>query len=152
MNFFHLFFFCAHDYEHALCCAVPAGPLVYFLQHVDGSLSRASPFAAVGVVVGTIYWSAVTYGAVTVMQVSEPTARIRSSSPFAWASALSPSRVAGGRPQEGSVRDGASGPALPAHGAAHHPRGAGPGEDDPLGGLLSATVAEILLQNESPTR
>lgn len=45
------------------------GPLVYFLQRVDGSLSRASPFAAVGVVVGTIYWSAVTYGAVTVMQV-----------------------------------------------------------------------------------
>lgn len=70
----NLFFFCAHEYEHTLCYAVPAGPLVYFLQRVDGSLSRASPFAAVGVVVGTIYWSAVTYGAVTVMQVSEPTA------------------------------------------------------------------------------
>ncbi|KAA8594397.1 hypothetical protein FQN60_005231 [Etheostoma spectabile] len=36
---------------------------------VDRALSRASPFAAVGVVVGTVYWSAVTYGAVTVMQV-----------------------------------------------------------------------------------
>ncbi|KAF7661210.1 hypothetical protein LDENG_00266330 [Lucifuga dentata] len=45
------------------------GPLVYFLQQVDRFLSRASPFAAVGVVVGTVYWSAVTYGAVTVMQV-----------------------------------------------------------------------------------
>lgn len=45
------------------------GPLVYFLQQVDRALSRASPFAAAGVVVGTIYWSAVTYGAVTVMQV-----------------------------------------------------------------------------------
>ncbi|XP_026154140.1 E3 ubiquitin-protein ligase MARCHF5 [Mastacembelus armatus] len=45
------------------------GPLVYFLQQVDKALSRASPFAAVGVVVGTVYWSAVTYGAVTVMQV-----------------------------------------------------------------------------------
>uniref|UniRef100_A0A8C2CTQ7 E3 ubiquitin-protein ligase MARCHF5 n=1 Tax=Cyprinus carpio TaxID=7962 RepID=A0A8C2CTQ7_CYPCA len=45
------------------------GPLVYFLQQVDRVLSRASPFAAAGVVVGTIYWSAVTYGAVTVMQV-----------------------------------------------------------------------------------
>ncbi|XP_068561459.1 E3 ubiquitin-protein ligase MARCHF5 [Cebidichthys violaceus] len=45
------------------------GPLVYFLQQVDRGLSRISPFAAVGVVVGTIYWSAVTYGAVTVMQV-----------------------------------------------------------------------------------
>lgn len=45
------------------------GPLVYFLQQVDRILSRASPFAAVGVVMGTAYWSAVTYGAVTVMQV-----------------------------------------------------------------------------------
>lgn len=42
---------------------------MYFLQQVDRALSRASPFAAVGVVVGTVYWSAVTYGAVTVMQV-----------------------------------------------------------------------------------
>lgn len=45
------------------------GPLVYFLQQIDRALSRASPFAAAGVVVGTVYWSAVTYGAVTVMQV-----------------------------------------------------------------------------------
>ncbi|XP_016302697.1 E3 ubiquitin-protein ligase MARCH5-like [Sinocyclocheilus anshuiensis] len=45
------------------------GPLVYFLQQVDRALSRASPFTAAGVVVGTVYWSAVTYGAVTVMQV-----------------------------------------------------------------------------------
>uniref|UniRef100_A0A3Q3QBN7 E3 ubiquitin-protein ligase MARCHF5 n=1 Tax=Monopterus albus TaxID=43700 RepID=A0A3Q3QBN7_MONAL len=45
------------------------GLLVYFLQQVDKALSRVSPFAAVGVVAGTIYWSAVTYGAVTVMQV-----------------------------------------------------------------------------------
>ncbi|TRZ00650.1 hypothetical protein DNTS_027229, partial [Danionella cerebrum] len=45
------------------------GPVVYFLQQVDRALSRASPFAAAGVVVGTVYWSAVTYGAVTVMQV-----------------------------------------------------------------------------------
>ncbi|KAL7846755.1 hypothetical protein SRHO_G00217350 [Serrasalmus rhombeus] len=45
------------------------GPLVYFLQQVDRVLSRVSPFAAAGVVVGTVYWSAVTYGAVTVMQV-----------------------------------------------------------------------------------
>lgn len=45
------------------------GPLVYFLQQVDTALSRISPFAAVGVLMGTAYWSAVTYGAVTVMQV-----------------------------------------------------------------------------------
>uniref|UniRef100_A0A8D0E376 E3 ubiquitin-protein ligase MARCHF5 n=1 Tax=Salvator merianae TaxID=96440 RepID=A0A8D0E376_SALMN len=45
------------------------GPLVYFLQQVDRVLSKVSPFAAAGIVVGTLYWSAVTYGAVTVMQV-----------------------------------------------------------------------------------
>uniref|UniRef100_A0A3P9IXI4 E3 ubiquitin-protein ligase MARCHF5 n=1 Tax=Oryzias latipes TaxID=8090 RepID=A0A3P9IXI4_ORYLA len=45
------------------------GPLVFFLQQVDRALSRISPFAAVGVLIGTAYWSAVTYGAVTVMQV-----------------------------------------------------------------------------------
>ncbi|XP_019740957.1 E3 ubiquitin-protein ligase MARCH5-like [Hippocampus comes] len=45
------------------------GPLVYFLQQVDRVLSRASPLAAFGVLVGTAYWSAVTYGAVAVMQV-----------------------------------------------------------------------------------
>uniref|UniRef100_A0A8D0GFV6 E3 ubiquitin-protein ligase MARCHF5 n=1 Tax=Sphenodon punctatus TaxID=8508 RepID=A0A8D0GFV6_SPHPU len=45
------------------------GPLVYFLQQVDRVLSKVSPFAAAGIVVGTVYWSAVTYGAVTVMQV-----------------------------------------------------------------------------------
>ncbi|XP_069475164.1 E3 ubiquitin-protein ligase MARCHF5-like isoform X1 [Ambystoma mexicanum] len=45
------------------------GPLVYFLQQVDRILSKVSPFAAAGIVVGTVYWSAVTYGAVTVMQV-----------------------------------------------------------------------------------
>ena len=45
------------------------GPLVYSLEHVDKAISRVSPFAAMGVVVGTVYWSAVTYGAVTVMQV-----------------------------------------------------------------------------------
>lgn len=45
------------------------GPLVYFLQRADAALSRVSPFAAVGVLMGTAYWSAVTYGAVTVMQV-----------------------------------------------------------------------------------
>ncbi|XP_072309666.1 E3 ubiquitin-protein ligase MARCHF5 [Eucyclogobius newberryi] len=45
------------------------GALVYLLQQIDGALTRISPFAAVGVVMGTAYWSAVTYGAVTVMQV-----------------------------------------------------------------------------------
>ncbi|XP_048378680.1 E3 ubiquitin-protein ligase MARCHF5-like [Stegostoma tigrinum] len=45
------------------------GPVVYSLHQVDRILSKASPFAAASIVVGTVYWSAVTYGAVTVMQV-----------------------------------------------------------------------------------
>ncbi|XP_077353131.1 E3 ubiquitin-protein ligase MARCHF5-like isoform X3 [Festucalex cinctus] len=45
------------------------GALVYFLQQVDRALSRVSPLAAFGVLVGTAYWSAVTYGAVAVLQV-----------------------------------------------------------------------------------
>lgn len=45
------------------------GPVVYSLHQVDRILSRVSPFAAASIVVGTVYWSAVTYGAVTVMQV-----------------------------------------------------------------------------------
>lgn len=48
---------------------ISSGPVVYILQQVDRVLSRVSPFCAVGVVVGTVYWSAVTYGAVAVMQV-----------------------------------------------------------------------------------
>ncbi|ETE59053.1 E3 ubiquitin-protein ligase MARCH5, partial [Ophiophagus hannah] len=48
------------------CIVFPkVGPVVYFLQQVDRILSKVSPFAAAGIVVGTLYWSAVTYGAVT---------------------------------------------------------------------------------------
>ncbi|XP_022687191.1 E3 ubiquitin-protein ligase MARCH5-like isoform X2 [Varroa jacobsoni] len=42
---------------------------VYVLDLVDRLLYRASPFLAAGVVLGSVYWTAVTYGAVTVMQV-----------------------------------------------------------------------------------
>lgn len=54
--------------NHLWIC-LSSGPVVYILQQVDRVLSRLSPFCAVGVVVGTVYWSAVTYGAVAVMQV-----------------------------------------------------------------------------------
>ena len=36
---------------------------------IDGTIFRVCPFIAAGIVVSSIYWSAVTYGAVTVMQV-----------------------------------------------------------------------------------
>ncbi len=47
----------------------PPGPVVYVLDLADRLISKAGPFAAAGIMVGSIYWTAVTYGAVTVMQV-----------------------------------------------------------------------------------
>ena len=49
----------------------PSGPVVYVLDLADRLISKAGPFAAAGIMVGSIYWTAVTYGAVTVMQVSD---------------------------------------------------------------------------------
>lgn len=49
--------------------SAPAGPVVYVLDLADRLISKACPFAAAGIMVGSIYWTAVTYGAVTVMQV-----------------------------------------------------------------------------------
>lgn len=45
------------------------GQLMLFLDRVDAFIYKVCPFVAAGVVVGSIYWTAVTYGAVTVMQV-----------------------------------------------------------------------------------
>ncbi|XP_071635915.1 E3 ubiquitin-protein ligase MARCHF5 isoform X1 [Temnothorax longispinosus] len=45
------------------------GPLVVVLDTIDAVIFRVCPFIAAGIVVGSIYWTAVTYGAVTVMQV-----------------------------------------------------------------------------------
>ncbi|KYN19513.1 E3 ubiquitin-protein ligase MARCH5, partial [Trachymyrmex cornetzi] len=45
------------------------GPLVVVLDTIDTVIFRVCPFIAAGIVVGSIYWTAVTYGAVTVMQV-----------------------------------------------------------------------------------
>lgn len=49
------------------------GPVVYVLDLADRLISKACPFAAAGIMVGSIYWTAVTYGAVTVMQVHHST-------------------------------------------------------------------------------
>nr|CAD7599397.1 unnamed protein product [Timema genevievae] len=45
------------------------GPVVVVLDAVDNIIYRMCPFVAAGVVIGSIYWTAVTYGAVTIMQV-----------------------------------------------------------------------------------
>lgn len=54
-------------------CWPPSGPVVYVLDLADRLISKAGPFAAAGIMVGSIYWTAVTYGAVTVMQVRPET-------------------------------------------------------------------------------
>ncbi|XP_030753155.1 E3 ubiquitin-protein ligase MARCH5-like [Sitophilus oryzae] len=45
------------------------GTLVLFLDTVDSFIYKGCPFMAAGIVVGAVYWCAVTYGAITVMQV-----------------------------------------------------------------------------------
>lgn len=45
------------------------GPLVVVLDTIDGVIFRICPFIAASIVAASIYWTAVTYGAVTVMQV-----------------------------------------------------------------------------------
>lgn len=47
----------------------PLGPLLQLIETLDRAVNKVCPFAAAGIVVGSLYWSAVTYGAVTVMQV-----------------------------------------------------------------------------------
>lgn len=45
------------------------GGAVNFLEGIDTMIKRVSPFLAAGVIVGSLYWTAVTYGAITVLQV-----------------------------------------------------------------------------------
>lgn len=45
------------------------GHIAYIMDMADRTVYKACPFIAAGVVVGSVYWTAVTYGAVTVMQV-----------------------------------------------------------------------------------
>lgn len=45
------------------------GPLVDFLRVVDRTLTAIGPYGTLGLLVGTAYWTALSYGAVTVVQV-----------------------------------------------------------------------------------
>ena len=40
------------------------------MEKVDRFIYKTCPFVAGGIFIGSVYWTAVTYGAVTVMQVS----------------------------------------------------------------------------------
>lgn len=46
---------------------------VQILNKLDKTANQVCPFLAAGVVVSTIYWTAASYGAITVMQVSSNT-------------------------------------------------------------------------------
>lgn len=45
------------------------GTVVLILDIADSFIYKGCPFFAAGIVVGAVYWCAVTYGAITVMQV-----------------------------------------------------------------------------------
>ncbi|PVD30796.1 hypothetical protein C0Q70_10071 [Pomacea canaliculata] len=45
------------------------GPVVYLMDIADKIIYKMCPFVAGGMFIGSVYWTAVTYGAVTVMQV-----------------------------------------------------------------------------------
>lgn len=45
------------------------GLFVRILDFLDRIICKACPFLAGGILVGSVYWTAVTYGAVTIMQV-----------------------------------------------------------------------------------
>lgn len=45
------------------------GPFIYLLEKADRFIYKTCPFVAGGIFIGSVYWTAVTYGAVTVMQV-----------------------------------------------------------------------------------
>ena len=43
---------------------------MYLMDIADKIIYKTCPFVAGGMFIGSVYWTAVTYGAVTVMQVS----------------------------------------------------------------------------------
>uniref|UniRef100_A0A0A9YFZ0 E3 ubiquitin-protein ligase MARCHF5 n=1 Tax=Lygus hesperus TaxID=30085 RepID=A0A0A9YFZ0_LYGHE len=49
-----------------------AHKIVILLDKVDALVYKICPFMAAGIMVGSLYWTAVTYGAITVMQVAGP--------------------------------------------------------------------------------
>ena len=50
-----------------------SGPLVYVMDVADKVICKLCPFVAGGIFLGSVYWTAVTYGAVTIMQVLQNT-------------------------------------------------------------------------------
>lgn len=45
------------------------GPIVYIMDVFDGIIYKICPFLTAGIMLSSVYWSGVTYGAVTVLQI-----------------------------------------------------------------------------------
>lgn len=61
------------------------GAIANILDSIDALIKKVSPFLAAGVIVGSLYWTAVTYGAITILQVTgqkEGLAIMESADPF----------------------------------------------------------------------
>ena len=56
---------------NSICLLICTGPVVYVMEVVNRIIYKVCPFVAGGVFIGSVYWTAVTYGAVTVMQVCQ---------------------------------------------------------------------------------
>lgn len=42
---------------------------MYVMDRIDRIIYKVAPFVAGSILMGSVYWTAVTYGAITVMQV-----------------------------------------------------------------------------------
>ena len=54
---------------HSFSDFIHSGHIVYIVELYDRFMYATSPFAAATLVIGSIYWSAVSYGAITVLQI-----------------------------------------------------------------------------------
>ena len=73
--FFAINHFCALSQILSICFL--AGPVLYVLDVCNWFLYKVSPICAVGVALISVYWTFVTYGAITVMQVRTVFSRVR---------------------------------------------------------------------------
>lgn len=67
-SFHSLFLF--KEYFSTINIGFFSGPVVFILEKCDKIVNMVCPFLAGSVIVGSLWWTAVTYGAITVMQVS----------------------------------------------------------------------------------
>lgn len=65
-----------NDFNPQMLAQFFLGRAICIMELVDRAIYKLCPFVAGGLFVGSVYWTAVTYGAVTVMQVGLYFARL----------------------------------------------------------------------------